>query len=325
VFTRFVLLCIAAFGSILAVGFAAVGDHQWVPRVPTPPPSASAAPRYLEAVGIVEHCSASIPVSAPRPGIVKAVMVRTGMRVNAGDPLFELDDRDLRANLALRHAELRAATDAYGEARESLDEALEYIAPDDESTIDKDSASADAVEASLLVAARAQLGLDAARLRIQEAAAKVQAVAERLELLIVRAPLDGDILQVNARRGERASSGAALTPTVHLGSSECGLLRVDVDEAIAWRFQWARAIALAPGSQRLRTPLMFVRVEPEVADHRLLVRTATHRVGSRSVQVIYMFSRNQLPAADRQALRVFIEVAAEAAVTIPGRRANESP
>ena len=291
-----------------------------VPAAYPPRPSASAAPRYLEAVGIVEHCGASIPVSAPRPGIVKAVMVKTGMRVNAGDPLFELDDPDLRANLALRQAELRATIDAYGEARESLDEALEYIARDDESTIAKDSASADAVEASLLVAAHAQFGLDAARLRIQEAAAKVQAVVEGLELLVVRAPLEGDILQVNALRGERASSGAALTPIVQLGSSDCGLVRVDVDEAIAWRFQWANAIAiaLAPGIRCLRTPLMFVRVEPEV------VRTATHRVGSRSVQAIYMFSRNQLPAADRQALSVFIEVAAEAAVAISGRGANES-
>jgi hypothetical protein len=42
------------------------------------------------------------------------------------------------------------------------------------------------------------------------------------------------------------------------------------------------------------------------------------------VQAIYMFSRNQLPAADKQALSVFIAVATEAAVVDSGRGAIES-
>ncbi len=43
------------------------------------------------------------------PGIVVEVMVKVGQQVKAGDPLFRLDDRELKAELAVRQAMLADA------------------------------------------------------------------------------------------------------------------------------------------------------------------------------------------------------------------------
>src|SRR5215471_3344876 len=66
-----------------------------------PPPSASFNGK-VGAVGIVEASSENIAVSLPVPGMVTAVYVKAGDRVTKGQRLFSLDDRDVRAELALR-------------------------------------------------------------------------------------------------------------------------------------------------------------------------------------------------------------------------------
>src|ERR671921_440295 len=70
-----------------------------------PPPSADFAGK-VGAAGIVEASSENISVSLPVPGLVSAVYVKAGDRVAKGQPLFSLDDRDVRAELALRESNL---------------------------------------------------------------------------------------------------------------------------------------------------------------------------------------------------------------------------
>ena len=58
-------------------------------------------------------------------------------------------------------------------------------------------------------------------------AAHVQALRMQRERLVVRALLPGDGLQVNARRGEAALSGAIPLPLVHIGNIDCARVRVE--------------------------------------------------------------------------------------------------
>jgi multidrug resistance efflux pump len=74
---------------------------------PEPPPSTSFAAR-VGGVGIVEPASESIGMSVPVAGQVVEVLVVAGEDVEAGAPLFRLDDRERRAELDVRRA--RAST-----------------------------------------------------------------------------------------------------------------------------------------------------------------------------------------------------------------------
>src|SRR5262249_995887 len=86
----------------------------------------------------------------------------------------------------------------------------------------------------------AQAQLETAR----AAVAQTQALIERL---IVRAPIDGTILQVSIRAGEYASPTASSAPIV-LGSIDEVQVRADVDEQLAPRVKAGqKAIAYLKG------------------------------------------------------------------------------
>src|SRR5437016_4134452 len=77
-----------------------------------PPPSAPPAAAFsskVGAVGLVEAASENIAISLPVSGLVTSVSVKAGDSVAKGQRLFSLDDRDLRAELALRQSALTVA------------------------------------------------------------------------------------------------------------------------------------------------------------------------------------------------------------------------
>jgi len=64
---------------------------------PSQPPNAVSA-QSVAAVGLVEPESENITLSCTVPGMVTGVYVKTGDRVQAGQRLFSVDDRDLQAD-----------------------------------------------------------------------------------------------------------------------------------------------------------------------------------------------------------------------------------
>jgi multidrug resistance efflux pump len=104
VFTRYVLPALA----VLSFSFAIVqmSKSQQKPPPVSPPidPGKSPFSRQVAGAGIVEPESENIIIGTHVPGIVKAVHVQVNDRVSAGDPLFDLDDRQMRAELAVREA-----------------------------------------------------------------------------------------------------------------------------------------------------------------------------------------------------------------------------
>jgi len=84
------------------------------PVLPTvfPPPSAPALPdatsELVGGVGIVEAAGENVSVGSPVSGIVVAVPVAVGDRVEAGAALIELDSRSARAAVGVSRAEVRA-------------------------------------------------------------------------------------------------------------------------------------------------------------------------------------------------------------------------
>jgi len=123
----------------------------------------------------------------------------------------------------------------------------------------------------------------------------------------VRAPVAGAVLQSNVRPGEYAPSGPLATPLMLLGRVDPLHVRVDVDEADAWRVRPDKpAMAAVRGNGRLTVPLHFVRTEPYVVPKRALSGATTERTDTRVLQVIYRLEKASFPLFVGQQLDVFL-------------------
>jgi RND family efflux transporter MFP subunit len=265
--------------------------------VPPPPVCAPMKPpgRAIAATGLVEARRENTSIGVPTAGLVTEVCVKVWDRVTAGQPLMKLDDRDLRAsllteeaNITVAEATLRRIEDQYKRTRK-----LGLCKPP--------IVSEDELDTSRNDVAVAQAQLEAAR----AAVAQTQALLKRL---IVTAPIDGSILQVNVRAGEYASPTVSSAPVV-MGSIDEVQIRTDVDEQLAPRVRIGqKAVGYLKGDATHPIRLQFVRIEPYVIPKVSLTGSTTERVDTRVLEVIYAFKNNSdKPVYVGQQMDVYIE------------------
>lgn len=148
---------------------------------------------------------------------------------------------------------------------------------------------------------------------VKQARAQVEQDKTTLDLLQVRAPVDGTLLQVNVRPGEYVATapGQAL---VMMGSLKPLHVRVNIDEEDIPRLRLgAPARAKLRGDARQEeVPMTFVRLEPYVMPKTSLTGTNIERVDTRVVQLIYAIDpENKLVREKKvlvgQLLDVFID------------------
>jgi HlyD family secretion protein len=304
---RMVLPAIGTLAALWATWSIARTAPQRQTTDPPAPPPVSAYPDTVAAVGLVEASTENISVGTPLPGVVARVFVEAGRTVKKGDPLFELDLRQLRADLEVQQRSLGVATSrvAVAESRvEDLARLLRFV----ERLGDHRAVSAEEVSrrASAVQTARAEL--EQARAEVAAARSQVRAVEIGIERSTIRAPLDAEVLQVKVRPGEFAPATATTTPLMLLGRSRPLHVRVDVDEQEGWRVrQGARAVGHVRGNAQLQTPLAFVRFEPLVVPKTSLTGANTERVDTRVLQVVYRVEGEEAPLFVGQQLDVFIE------------------
>jgi len=229
------LLAVVSTLSVFAQEIGADGVH--------PAPSDSAVHDSWEAVtlGRVEPRSGEIKIAAPVPGRIADVLVKANEDVFAGELLVRLDDDEALARVAEADAQValhkRArndqATPAGAADRRKAEDAVadsERSAADALSALDKITTDwrAGTAQKSDLDAARTALSHAQDRLREQQATlAKLRAAPDTplptrlegelnvaqaewtlaraaLEKTRIRAPLDGVVLQVDAKKGELA-------------------------------------------------------------------------------------------------------------------------
>ena len=318
----------------LALAFAIWSTNRLTPPVvqaqpPVAPPSAAFA-QQVGAVGLVESASENIAVSVPVPGLVTKVAVKAGDTVKAGDLLFALDDRDLRAELSLRKTNLELAQSRLAKlaAAPRLEELPPYRARVEEAKalledaktqmrmieavkdkrairneeLEKRKRAVDAAQARLSQAeASLQLieagtwkpDLEVAKAEVKQAEAQVKRTEADLARLEVRAPIRGKILQCKVRLGEYAQAGVLAQPLILLGDVDQLNVRADVDEKDAARFSpAAKAVGSIRGDASRKYPLEFVRVEPYVIPKKNLTGDSTERVDVRVLQAIYKLPKD---------------------------------
>jgi len=304
---KLILPLIALAALVFGIGSVVHSQPKREVTVPPSPPPASPYSHTVAAVGLVEPSTENIAIGTPRADVVSEVLVTVDQPVKAGDPLFKLDDRPLRAELAVRHADLRVAESQVKVNDAMLDDVSRQLGFF-ESLKDKSAISAEELARRRSAVETAQARLDEAKAHVVAAAAQIQMTQTNLERSIVRAPMDGDVLQVKIHPGEFAPAGVTATPLILLGRLKPLHLRVDVDEHEAWRVHpEAKATAAVRGNADLKVPLAFVRFEPFVVPKKSLTGDSTERVDTRVLQVIYRVEGDGLPLFVGQQMDVFIE------------------
>jgi RND family efflux transporter MFP subunit len=304
---KFILPLIALAALVFGVGSVVRTQPKHEVTVPPSPPPASPYSHTVAAVGLVETSTENIAIGTPLADVVSEVLVTVNQTVKAGDALFKLDDRHLRAELALRQADLRVAESQVKVNAAMLEDASRQLSFF-ESLRDKSAISAEELTRRQSAVETARARLDEAKAQVAAATAQIQMTQTHIERSIVRAPIDGDVLQVKVHPGEFAPAGVTTTPLVLLGRLNPLHIRVDVEEHEAWRVRpEAAATAAVRGNANLKTRLAFVRFEPFVVPKKSLTGDSTERVDTRVLQVIYRVEGDALPLFVGQQMDVFIE------------------
>lgn len=288
----FILPTLAALGLVAAIGLSLRDTAPPPAAQPVAQPASPPFSAYVAGTGLVEAGTRNIAVATPIAGVVEKVAVMVGARVKAGDDLFRLDGRDLTAQLATKRAAVAAAQASVGEAEANLADTRNQL------RLAESLGDRRAISQEELAKRRFAKQADEAKLRAAQALV-VQAKAEEAEIqvsldrLVVRSPVDGQVMQVNLRQGEYAPTGQLDTPLVMVGGTDVLAVRVDIDENDAWRYRpGSKAQAFVRGNRDLNFPITFREVEPYVAPKKSLTGDSTERVDTRVLQVVYQFSND---------------------------------
>ncbi|HEV8014834.1 MAG TPA: efflux RND transporter periplasmic adaptor subunit [Stellaceae bacterium] len=302
----FVLAALAVLGLLGGMAFVMKGGAPPLVAQPVSPPTIAPYPSYIAGTGILEASTQNIAVSTPVGGVVMEVAVKVGERVARGQELFRIDGRDLEAQLAVREAAAAAAHVQILEAGATLDQARDPLKRA-EGLAPGNAISLQDLAGRRLTVQLDQAKLDTAHANADSADALVQETKINTDRLTIRAPIDGDVLQVNLRPGEYAQTGVLANPLLLLGDTRTLHVRVDIDENDAWRLRLGTpAKAFLRGNSAVAFDLTFAYVEPYVVPKTELSGASTERVDTRVLQAVYDIARGDLPIYVGQQVDVYI-------------------
>jgi RND family efflux transporter MFP subunit len=296
--------------ALAGIGFAiwvltGANKHEPMPTPISEPPR-SPYEHTVAASGIIEAVNENVRIAPPIPGLITNVFVAVGDQVEQQAPLFQLDDRDLQAQLLTRRAAIPPLEAQIEEQRYRIDDlATQWRRL--KSVHDQRAVSEDDLKRAWYALEVAKRGRQRLEANLKQAIAQRDEISLLLDRLTVRAPRNGTVLQINVRAGEYAALNSA-EPLMLLGDTQQLQVRADIDEINA-----PLVAPQAPGTASLKSmanmkfPLTFVRIEPYVVPKKSLTGDNAERVDTRVLQIIYRFDRPPFPVYAGQQVDVFIE------------------
>src|SRR3989304_1166872 len=198
---KYLLPVLAIFGIGFAVLTVVKGSKTIPPAQPVVDPAAPPFKSSVAGTGIVEANTENIAIGTLVPGVVSEIYVSVGSEVKAGDPLFKLDDRDLKAQRAVRQTALRVAEASVKVEKASLAD-LKNQLERAEILCNKQVISVDELDRRRYAVQIAGAKLSHARAEVLSVKAQIRETETNLERIIVRAPIDGEVLQLKIHVGE---------------------------------------------------------------------------------------------------------------------------
>lgn len=304
-FSRKILPAIAVLGLIIAVVYIWNGLPDRELSAPDKdPPRATGdlanSPRVAGA-GLVEPSSEIIDIGTALSGLVTDLRVQAGDYVEQGQVLFVVDDRAARARISETNAAIAQARAAISEAQTARQTAMAQL------ELYRSVEDAAAVSRAEVIRAEGDAAAAVSRLKLAQAqlrAAQAATASATTELgrLTIRAPIAGEILEVNIRPGEFVSTmGGSSQPFIRMGQTRPLHIRIDIDEAETSRIKMGAPAMVSPrGAAQRQVEAKFVRAEPVIVPKTSLTNSATERVDVRVLQVLY-----ELPSDAEGADRLF--------------------
>lgn len=300
---------------------------------------------YINGVGIVEPKSGNIYVGIPFHRIVKQINVSVNDKVKKGDPLFELDDKDLIANLrvklrqydtALAHLhkleampqqeDLIIAEESLRKAQVALNESkTEYemvtnlpnpraISKEEQNKrlYKYQHAEADLREkfAQLekIKSGTWKPDLKIALYEAEQAKADVEAIETEIDRTTIKSPIDGTVLQIKIHEGETVSSDPSKVAMI-LGNTNELYLRVSVDQFNAsFLPSHASAVAFRQGDHSNEFPLEFIHVEPLMIPKKYLTNAVDEKVDTQVFEILYRIAKKDSRLFIGEQMDVFIDI-----------------
>jgi RND family efflux transporter MFP subunit len=299
---KYLLPALALVGALVALLVVFWSQRaQPVPPIPSPAPQ-SPYENAIYGAGLIEASTENISIGTPFLELIMKIYVVEGDFVKAGDPLLLLDTRLLEAQRTTAVSQLNAAIINY----ENLKTQYSFY----ERLKDKSAVSEQALS-------QAYYAMLEAGEQVMVADGQLNQIETDIDRSTVRAPVDGEILQVNARVGEiYIQDGYHVTQSyvnletalILMGTVSPMQMRIDIDEEDSWRFRkGAKATAFVRGNAAISFPMEFTRVEPYILPKTSYTGDVVERIDTRVLQVLYRFNKGDLPVYAGQLLDVYFE------------------
>jgi multidrug efflux pump subunit AcrA (membrane-fusion protein) len=264
------------------------------PKEPLTPPPQSKFQEKISGIGIIEPKSESIFIGVEIPGIIQKIFVKTGDSIKQGAPLFQLDTRDIDAQINVMKKNIITATQEANDARAHFRSI--------QSVTNRRIISQDAYNKRMYGEKIAQGKLDS----LKTSLIHLQTTKERMT---TRAPISGQILELNVHPGEYAQGATQPNgqPWILMGDTSTLNVRVEIDEENLPKIKpTSIAESYRRGDTTTPLPLTFVRFEPFVRPKQNIGNTG-QRVDTRVLQIIYALPKVDVPLFSGQQLDVFIK------------------
>ncbi len=303
---RRITFWLALAGLFLAVRLVMRLSNQAAPPPPGAEPARAPYEDSIGARGLVESVDENVRIAPALAGLVTKVLVHVGDDVVEGQALIEQDTREATAQMIAEEARLATQRAQIEETQVALADKKDAWERQQQLAINK-VASDDERERARYAYQTAEARVATMQAEFDATKAALELRKTQLELLTIRAPRAGRILQVNTRAGEFASVSAN-EPLILLGKVDDLQLRAEVDEDSASRVRpGTRAVAYLKGRLDEPIDLRFVRIEPYVVPKKSLTGESSERVDTRVLQIIFRFDRPERPVYVGQQMDVFID------------------
>ena len=305
---RFILPALAAIGILAAVAFTIYygGSKNAAPSQLSAPPS-TPYKKTVSGTGLVEANTRNIAIGSEQSGVVYNVYVKEGQTVNAGDPLFRIDDEAILASIAEERQAVAVAESQIKVREAELADNADQLKRAEGLQLGS-SISRDALQRKRFAVRIAEATLALTKAQKMEAEAKLVSARVDLSKHTITAPVSGRIFKINIRVGEYLNLLQSNLTPILMGNDKPLHLRVQIDENDLWRYSAeAPAEASLRSNKELHFPLKFVRVEPYVQPKRDLSGDTSERIDTRVLEVVYSFNPGDKPVFVGQQMDVFIE------------------